>query len=430
MDGYYHPDGKRAGAMDADGGYFLDEDVREFDNDVLGLNNLEATHMDPQQRKLLEVTYECLESAGLSMESAAGSDTAVYRHGVRWMMSRAARHFIFLGRSGRDKPEAQALVAKLRAAGASVEVVRGDVCSQGDVDAAVNACSSFSRPIGGVIQAAMGLDEALFSRMSHGAWHAGVRPKWQGSWNLDRSLARGGRDADLDFFLLTSSVSGSVGTATESNYCSANGFLDAFARHRRGRGKPAVSVGLGMISEVGYLHENPEIEALLLHKGIQPLSEGEFPQVVDLALAPPGATDDDNNNNAPAHILTGLEPFDLRGLIRRGFAVESDTTQDPRCGFLAAALFTGQQANSSSNGSSSGKGVDGALDLATPAWLKALPHFGLDSMIAAEYRTWFWTVLKVDVPFLDLMSPKTPLAVLAGFVGDKIAATWKRLSTV
>ncbi|KAL8402399.1 hypothetical protein RB596_008968 [Gaeumannomyces avenae] len=290
------------------------------------------------------------------------------------MMSRGARLFAFLGRSGNDKPEAQALVAKLRAAGASAEVVRGDVCSQSDVDATVDACSSSGRPIGGVVQADMGLDEALFSRMSHGTWHASVRPKWQGSWNLDRSLARGGRDADLDFSLLTSSVSGSVGTATESNYCSANGFLDALARHRRGRGKPAVSVGLGMISEVGYLHENPEIEALLLRKGIQPLSEGEFLPVVDLALAPPGATDDDDNNtnsNAPAHIQTGLEPFGLRGLIRRGFAVESGTTQDPRCGFLAAVLFADQQASSSSSSSS---GADGGVDLAAaPAWLKALP---------------------------------------------------------
>ena len=39
-----------------------------------------------------------------------------------------------------------------------------------------------------------------------------------------------------------------------------------------------------MISEVGSLHENPEIEALLLRKGIQPLNEEGFLQVLDLAL--------------------------------------------------------------------------------------------------------------------------------------------------
>lgn len=64
--------------MDADGGYFIQEDIREFENSFFGINNVEATHMDPQQRKVLEVVYECLESAGISMEAAAGTNTGVY----------------------------------------------------------------------------------------------------------------------------------------------------------------------------------------------------------------------------------------------------------------------------------------------------------------------------------------------------------------
>ena len=34
--------------------------------------------MDPQQRKLLEVVYECFESAGKSLEDVSGSETACY----------------------------------------------------------------------------------------------------------------------------------------------------------------------------------------------------------------------------------------------------------------------------------------------------------------------------------------------------------------
>jgi hypothetical protein len=60
--------------------------------------------------------------------------------------------------------------------------------------------------------------------------------------------------------------------ATESNYCATNGFLDAFARWRRSQGQIAVSIGLGIISEVTYLNENPDTEALLLRRGIQPLN--------------------------------------------------------------------------------------------------------------------------------------------------------------
>lgn len=34
--------------------------------------------MDPQQRKLLEVVYECLENAGVPLTKASGSNTGCY----------------------------------------------------------------------------------------------------------------------------------------------------------------------------------------------------------------------------------------------------------------------------------------------------------------------------------------------------------------
>lgn len=64
--------------MGMKGGYFLKEDVRNFDNGFFGINNLEATYMDPQQRKLLEVVYECLENGGVTLDKASGSNTGCY----------------------------------------------------------------------------------------------------------------------------------------------------------------------------------------------------------------------------------------------------------------------------------------------------------------------------------------------------------------
>ncbi len=34
--------------------------------------------LDPQQRKMLEVCYEALENAGLSLDAVAGTNTAVF----------------------------------------------------------------------------------------------------------------------------------------------------------------------------------------------------------------------------------------------------------------------------------------------------------------------------------------------------------------
>lgn len=54
-----------------------------------------------------------------------------------------------------EKLEAQALVKDLQRNGAMVTVVRGNVSSFDDVRAAMSKATS---PIGGIIQAAMGLD--------------------------------------------------------------------------------------------------------------------------------------------------------------------------------------------------------------------------------------------------------------------------------
>ncbi|KAK6210523.1 hypothetical protein LQW54_006131 [Pestalotiopsis sp. IQ-011] len=375
----------------------------------------------------------------------------------RWMMTRGARHFVFLGRSGADKPSAARLVYQLEHAGATVGVVRGDVSQAADVTAAVSACLSSGRRVGGVIQAAMGLHEALFTRMPNKAWHTGIDPKYQGTWNLHNAL----EGQTLDFFLLTSSVSGTVGTATESNYCAANGFLDAFARWRRSRGQPCVAVGLGMISEVGYLHENPEIEALLLRKGIQPLNEDEMLQVVDLALASEAAAD-----VKEAHMLTGLEPAAVRELSARGFDVTTHgVLVEARAGLLLASLQAEKEAADIAASSSQGVGTAAAAQAAAP-WFKdvpanlatvfipeagaetmrealvrlvkkrfsnlilmpldqvdekkPLPDFGVDSMIASEFRSWFWAVFRVDVPFLDIMSAQKTLTLLAESVEGKV----------
>ena len=73
----------------------------------------------------------------------------------RWMVQRGARRFAFLGRSGLDKAAARDLVEDLRGMRAECVVVRGVVCNAEDVDAVVAAAE---RDIGGVVQAAMGLD--------------------------------------------------------------------------------------------------------------------------------------------------------------------------------------------------------------------------------------------------------------------------------
>ncbi|PRT34001.1 type I polyketide synthase [Bacillus wiedmannii] len=59
-------------------GSFLDQDIKNFDNVHFEISAVEAASVDPQQRLLMEVSWESLENAGLDIEELRGSKTGVF----------------------------------------------------------------------------------------------------------------------------------------------------------------------------------------------------------------------------------------------------------------------------------------------------------------------------------------------------------------
>lgn len=78
VNGFYHPDGQRPGSMYTRGGHLIKEDTRDFDHSFFGITATEAMALDPSQRKLVEVTYEAVESAGEPLDKFFGSRTGVF----------------------------------------------------------------------------------------------------------------------------------------------------------------------------------------------------------------------------------------------------------------------------------------------------------------------------------------------------------------
>lgn len=70
-----HYDGsKKPGTMRPPGGMFLDHvELEKFDAPFFQISRAEAVSMDPNQRQLLEVIYEGLENAGVSLSSIDGT---------------------------------------------------------------------------------------------------------------------------------------------------------------------------------------------------------------------------------------------------------------------------------------------------------------------------------------------------------------------
>jgi acyl carrier protein len=90
----------------------------------------------------------------------------------------------------------------------------------------------------------------------------------EGAWNLHLATL----DHPLDFFIMYSSLSTVLGTPGQANYVAANMYLEGLAEYRRGRGLPALALGLGPLSDVGYVTRNQAVNDLHKRVGIEAIS--------------------------------------------------------------------------------------------------------------------------------------------------------------
>jgi acyl carrier protein len=280
--------------------------------------------------------------------------------------------------------------------------------------------------------------------MSLQQWNQVIQPKVQGTIHLHELL----KDQDLDFFVMTSSVLGAIGAATQSNYSAANAFLDAMARHRHSLGLQATSVALGMILDVGHVEEHPEVEIALKRNGMYGIGVAEY-----LLAMEAGCRRRDHNAEpswgydagAMAHIVTGMDPTRVTRAGGKGMWLS-----DNRLRNLLLAMG-GETKDASSAGLSQSQstaailqtameesGIKG-LKLSVQQLLmeklsklvllpvqkmsanKPLSLYGMDSMITAELRSWSWKELKVDIPFMSLLDQTLTFEGLAEEVVNAMA---------
>ncbi|MFF4603062.1 SDR family NAD(P)-dependent oxidoreductase [Streptomyces sp. NPDC001339] len=184
-----------------------------------------------------------------------------------WLAERGVRHLALVSRRGEQAPEAPAVLAGLAARGVQATAYAADVADLAAMRRVIEDIDAGGHPLRGVVHCAMRLEDDPLTELTDERFSAALSPKAAGAMVLDRLLA--GRE--LEMFLMYSSGTTVMGNIRQANYVAANLWLEALARHRRGRGTAGQAIAWGAIGETGYVARN-ELTAVLSSAGIEPVS--------------------------------------------------------------------------------------------------------------------------------------------------------------
>ena len=169
---------------------------------------------------------------------------------AREMVRGGARALILVSRS---EPESAAsdVLNELRAQGVRIETYQVDISDRTAVAILFGNIKRDLPLLRGIVQSAGQLSDASILNMTRKEFGVPLKAKVDGSWNLHlESLS-----CELDFFVLYSSVAGTLGSPGQTNHAAANAFLDALAQYRQSLGLPATSIAWGAWSEAGIAAE-------------------------------------------------------------------------------------------------------------------------------------------------------------------------------
>ncbi|GAA4703510.1 hypothetical protein GCM10023263_46870 [Phytohabitans rumicis] len=169
---------------------------------------------------------------------------------ARWLAERGAARLVLTGRNG--PPQGSEVdLAELRALGADVRVVRGDLAVPGAAESAVAAARDGGTRLAGVVHGAGVRADHLVADAGPADLSAVWGPKARGGWLLDVAVRAAGAVGELDWWASLSSAAALLGSPGQVGYAGANAWLDAFAAWQRANGVPALSIHYGPWARVG-----------------------------------------------------------------------------------------------------------------------------------------------------------------------------------
>nr|WP_253268088.1 SDR family NAD(P)-dependent oxidoreductase [Streptomyces asoensis] len=196
------------------------------------------------------------------------------------LVDHGARHLALLGRRGSDTPGGSQLMQTLAERGATTTAHAADVTREKDLRRTLATIDADGPPLGGVVHAAMVLDDAPLAELTDERLRTALEPKMLGAATLHALT----RDRDLHLFATCSSVTAWFGNAYQANYTAANAYLEALTRTRRATGLPGTTVAWGAVGDTGYAARHG-ITDMLARLGLDNLTPAEACTALTNAVA-------------------------------------------------------------------------------------------------------------------------------------------------
>lgn len=190
---------------------------------------------------------------------------------AQWLTDQGITHIALLGRHLPENPIIKSQLEHL-----SIIPYACDVSDRESLENVIRDIQQNHPPLTGIFHAAGIVNDATFINQTWDSFTSVLKPKVLGAWNLHEILGR--LNIEVDYFVLFSSIASVLGTPGQTNYASANSFLDYLARLRQQAGLRALSISWGPWSEAGLsahlteYHTKAGIRALRMDEIILTLS--------------------------------------------------------------------------------------------------------------------------------------------------------------
>lgn len=376
---------------------------------------------------------------------------------VPWMVQRGARKLLILSRSGAPSKDAAMMIEDLEMRQVFIRFLSCDITSKEQVRKALKIASDYGS-IKGVLHAAVVFEDRLYEKLTHAQWKHGLSAKVNGTINLHKVTLE--LSLSLDFFIMTSSFEAVVALPTQSAYCAANSFQDAFARYRRAQGLPACAIAFGLVTEIGEVGQKSKTRDLIYKNHLYRTGELGFLRLLEAAFFnPPECTQTWHNFDplGEAQITTCIEPSQLAKEAKKNHGnsiqlprwhsdkkfshilqsmndyldSEKNSKEQPQAmkAMEAVVITTLDDAIRKDLLDEAAQVVIGAIIERTSTLLaverdkihgaKSVAEYGVDSLVAVELRSWLGSTFQTTISLLKLLDESLSIRDLGHYIVDE-----------